>query len=403
MSERTLKIILPIGILLVGALIAVVMIKSRAPVKTRPSSEYAPLVRVVETQPGTHQLVVRTHGTVTPRTESSLVSEVSGQVVDIAPSFASGGFFEKGDVLLKIDPRDYELAVITARGQVAQARVRLETEEAQARVAREEWKELGNGENSPLATRELQVQEARAALAAAEAALERAQRNLKRTRIRAPFAGRVREKNVDVGQYVLPGIPVATIYAVDFAEVRLPIPDAELAFLDLPVDYHNSSSSSAGPQVRLYADFAGERRMWQGQIVRVEGEIDPVSRMVHAVAQIDDPYGRDHSDKQQPLAVGLFVEAEIIGREVDNAVLLPRNALRANNTVLVVDDNDRLRFRSVDVLRIDRESVIIGSGLDRGERVCISNLQAVTDGMKVRTSGVSGTPTKEADEVGDET
>jgi len=245
LSERKLRIVLPIAILIVGIVVTIAMVKSRGPVQTRPPREYAPLVRVITATPSTHQFTVTTNGTVKPRTITALVSEVTGRVVWVASSFAGGGFFEENDVLMKLDPRDYELTVVTARGAVAQAQVRAELEEAQAEVAREEWKTLGQGKESPLATRELQVQEAHAALASAEAMLEKAQRNLERTRIRAPFAGRVREKSVDGGQFVSPGVAVATVFAVDYAEVRLPIPDSQLAYLDLPINYRGKPAQKS--------------------------------------------------------------------------------------------------------------------------------------------------------------
>ncbi|UCG53710.1 MAG: efflux RND transporter periplasmic adaptor subunit [Candidatus Latescibacterota bacterium] len=247
-------------------------------------------------------------------------------------------------------------------------------------------------------------------MAAAEAALEKAERDVARTRIRAPFAGRVRDKLADVGQFVSPGVSVAHIFAVDYVEVRLPIPDSELAFLDLRVDYRGDTERQGGPQVVLYADFAGDRHSWQGTIVRVEGEIDPVSRMVNAIAQVDDPYGRDGEKGSMPLAVGLFVEAEIIGREVENAIVVPRLALRNDNSVLVVDEENRLRFREVDIVRVGRENAVVARGLTAGERVCVSMLEAVTDGMKVRTindrekplsEDPEGQPPGEAGESGD--
>ncbi len=381
MSDKTRKIVLPIAILLVGIIATVAMIKSKGTPPTRPPSDFAPLVRTIEAQPQTRRLTVTTYGTVTPRTETALVAEVLGRVVSTAPAFASGGFFEKGDVLLSIDPVDYELAVVTARGDVVRAQVRVETEEAQARVAREEWEALGKGEGSPLATRELQVQEARAALAAADARLRKTQRDLERTQVRAPFTCRMRKKQSDLGQYVTPGTPVALIYAIDYVEIRLPIPDAELAYLDLPTDF---AGSDDGPRVTLSADFAGQRRRWKGRIVRIEGEIDPVSRMVNVVAQVDDPYGR-RNKIDIPLFIGMFVQAVIEGRTVENAIVVPRSALRGDDVVLVVGDDNIMRFRTVDVLRTDNESAIIASGLSAGERVCVSSLEAVTDGMKVRT------------------
>jgi RND family efflux transporter MFP subunit len=323
---------------------------------------------------------------VTPRTETALVSEIAGRVVRVASSFAAGGFFEKGDVLVSIDPRDYELAVITSRGLVAQAKVRAELEEAQAKVARKEWEELGDGKTSPLATRELQLEEARAALAAAEAALEQAERNIERTSIRAPFTGRVRSKTVDVGQFVSPGTPVASVFAVDYVEVRLPIPDSDLAYLNLPINFNNNSSIPGGPDVHFYADFAGKRQQWNGRVVRVEGQIDPISRMVHVVAQVNDPYGMKKGKDYTPLTIGLFVEAEIMGHMVKDAIVLPRSAIRGKNTVLIIDEESRLRFRDVEVLRTGRTDVVITGGLEPGENICVSTIEAVTDGMKIRTS-----------------
>jgi len=378
----------------------VAIIKSRAPVQTKAPEEYAPLVRVMSVAPTTHRMVVTAHGTVKPRTESVLVSEVSGRVTYVSSTFAEGGFFEAGEILVRIDPRDYELAVVTAESQVAGAKVRAQVEEAQAEVAREEWKTLGAGKESPLATRELQLQEALAALASAEAALERAQRSLDRTRIRAPFAGRVRQTMVDRGQFVSPGTPVANIYAVDYVEVRLPIPDMELAHLDLPINYRGDRDRRTGPEVTLNAEFAGSRHYWSGRIIRVEGEIDPVSRMVHVIAQVDDPYRRaDPGEDPMPLAIGLFVEAQIAGHELTDVVVLPRSAVRRDQTVLVVDEEDRVRFRAVNVIRLNGSEAVIGGGLESGERVCISVIDAATDGMKVRTRDVTGEKTPAGEDV----
>lgn len=384
-SESKLKVILPFAILIVAALIAMVMVKSRSPVPTRPIVEYAPLVRVVEVEPRELQLEVHTQGTVRARTETKFVAQVAGTIISVSRSFASGGFFEKGDVLVEIDASDYRVAVATAEGSVAQARVRLETEDAQGEVAREEWAQLGTGSESPLATRELQLREAQAALAAAEAMLEKARRDLARTKVRAPFAGRIRAKLADLGEYVAPGVPVADVYSVDFAEVRLPIPDAELAFLDLPVDYRGAAAKEAGPEVMLFADFAGKRHSWKGRIVRVEGEIDRVSRMVHVVAQVADPYGKQDGEDSLPLAVGMFVEARIAGSVIADAIKVPRTALRGSR-VMIVDEENKLRFRDVDILRVDRGYAIILGGVTRGDRICVSTLEAVSEGMKVRTA-----------------
>lgn len=379
--RTVLRVLLPVAVIAVAALASMVMIASRPEVETRRPEEVAPLVRVLTVMPTSVDAVVRSQGTVRPRTETVLAPEITGRVIEVSPSLAVGGFFERGDVLVRLDDRDYELAVVAARAQVAQASARLVLEEEEAAVARQQWAVLGKGEPTPLVVRAPQVAEARAALEAARAALERAERDLDRTVIRAPFAGRVREKRVDLGQVVAPGNSLATLYSVDVAEIRLPVPDDQLAFLDLPLGHRDG----AGPAVAIEATFAGQTPRWEGRIVRTEAEIDPSSRMVHLVAEVRDPYGRAEENARPPLAVGLFVRAEIRGRRLNHVFVLPRSALRGADQVLVVDDENRLRVRNVEVLRGDGDQVAIGSGLEPGERVSVSPLDVAVDGMIVRT------------------
>ena len=280
---------------------------------------------------------------------------------------------------------------------MARTKLQLAREQAEAEVAREEWKDLGAGEAATALTlREPQLEDARAAVASAEANVITAERNLERTQIRAPYAGRLRRKNVDQGQFVTMGAPLATIYAVDFAEVRLPLPDDQLAYVELPLHYRGEKKRQKGPRVTLKADFAGETFEWTGEIVRTEGEIDPGSRMVHAVAQVKNPYGRGDDPSRPPLAVGLYVEAEIEGTTAEGLAVLPRAALRGRSQVLVITPEDRLEFRDVDLLRTTREQIYVRGGLKEGERVCLSPLEAVTDGMQVRT----GTSASESDTDG---
>jgi RND family efflux transporter MFP subunit len=383
-SNLKWKIILPLAVIAVAIIAMMIMIKLRPEPETRIPEPPLPLVRVMEVEIQDITLTIRSQGTVSPRTESVLLPEVAGRVIEVSSSFVPGGFFERDELLLRIDPFDYRQAVVQARGAVAQAELRLATERAEAEVARDEWAELGEGEPTPLTLREPQVAEAEAALAAARAALENAERNLERTAILAPYAGRVRQKNVDVGQYVSPGTALATIYSVDYAEIRLPLPDDDLAFVDLPLDYRGEASCASGPEVTLHADFAGRTFSWKGRIVRTEGEIDPRTRMIHAVARVSNPYSRGDDPDRPPLAAGLFVEAEIAGRSAKSVALIPRSAVRTDGTILVVDDEERLRFRPVEILRATAEHAIVRSGLADGERICISNLTAVTDGMRVR-------------------
>ena len=382
---KVLRVVLPLAILAFAVIAAVAMVSLRPSVETRPPDIKPPLVRVADVKMQDRQLTVTSQGTVSPRTESALVPEVSGRVIWVSPHFVSGGFFEKGEALLKVDSHDYEQAVIRSRADVANAKLRLAQEEAEFKVAHNEWEDLGKGEATSLTLREPQLENAKAALAASEANLVTAERNLERTQIRASYVGRVRQKDVDVGQFVTIGSPVGVIYAIDFAEIRLPLPDSDLAYVDLPLVFRGQRANPKGPKVTLRANFAGEANEWEGRIVRTEGEIDSMSRMVHAVAQVTDPYGRGKDPDRPPLAAGLFVEAEIEGHHVDDVVILPRAALRGESQVLVVDEEDRLRFRDVDILRVTRKEVVIRGGLSAGERVCLSPLEAVTDGMKVRT------------------
>ena len=289
---RFLKVVSPILLLVAGAVGSVAMVRMRPEVETRPPERRPPLVRIAEVHFEDHQYGVKSQGTVSPRTESQLVPEVAGRVTWVSPSLASGGYFKAGETLLKIDPYDYQQAVIQARAEVARAKLRLAQEEAEARVARKEWGDLGSGEAKALTLRVPQLEEARAVLAAAEAQLDKTERDLERTQVRAPYAGRVREERVDVGQFVTTGAPVATIYSVDYAEVRLPLPNNELAYLEIPLDYRDDPRTNPGPRVVLRSDFAGKTFEWEGRIVRTEGEIDPSSRMVHVVAQVKDPYAK---------------------------------------------------------------------------------------------------------------
>ncbi len=384
------KAIIPIVIIALSALATRALVRSRPQVETQEVEPLAPLVRVIEAARQDLALDVRAQGTVLPRTETTLIAQVAGEVVKVSANFETGGFFSRGETLVELDPRDYQVAVRRARAQVAQAQLQVVQQEAEAQVAIEEWQQLGEGEPSALVMRQPQVAQARAGLEAAEAELEKAELDLERTRLKAPFDGRVRTKRVDRGQFLTPGAALATIHATDYAEIRLPVADDQLAYIDLPFAYR-TGAHRAGPEVTLRARFGRELHSWQGRIVRSEGELDSRSRMLNLVARVEGPYESSTADPgRPPLAVGLFVEAEIEGRPVDGVIVLPRSALRPEGDgyqVLVVDDDSRLRFRDVEVLRLEGERATIGEGLEVGETVCVSALDVATDGMKVRTAG----------------
>ncbi len=381
--NRIVKILLPVAVVLVSTVIAMVIIKSKPEVDVSPVRVTPQLVRVIEVEKKPVRINVYTQGNVVPRTETSLVAEVSGKVDSISPAFVSGGFFNKGDVLVKIDEKDYRLMVTQARLQVAQAELSLKIEEQESEIAIKEWKRLNNTSPPSLVAREPQLKEARAALESAKASLQQAEINLERTNIRAPYTGRVRSKSVDIGQFVSPGMTLANIYAVDFAEIRLPLPDEELAFLDIPEDFRSLQTYSSGPKITLKAEFAGKMNEWTGYLTRIEGEVDSRSRMVYVVARVEDPYSMKSDNSYRPLIVGMFVHAEIEGRLLDDVVVVPRTAIRDNNNVLIVDSEKKMWFREVTILKLDPEQAFIRTGLNNGDLICISALNAVVDGMPV--------------------
>ncbi|MDJ0867465.1 MAG: efflux RND transporter periplasmic adaptor subunit [Myxococcota bacterium] len=404
--KRPASLWVPLALLSVGAAGVALLVATRPEPAVRPPETAAPLVRVVEVAPEPVRFVVHAQGTVMPRTESELVSQVAGEVVWVSPALVSGGFFETGDPLLRLDTADYEADLETARAEIARAR----SEHARARKELRRQRRLAAGSvasEARIDDAENAFQVAEAALRAAGSRLARAERDLDRTELRAPYAGRVRQERVDVGQFVSRGTSLATLYAIDYAEVRLPVPDRELRYVDIPIRYRGDAplpdeiEGPPGPEaqvaplpaVRLRAEFAGREHVWQGRVVRTEGEIDSRTRMVNVVARVEDPYAHGADRERPPLAVGLFVTAEILGRELPAAVVLPRSALRESLDgvhVLVVETADagaetaRLVSRPVEVLRTERERVVIGSGLAAGERVCVSALRGVVDGMQVR-------------------
>jgi len=331
-----------------------------------------------------YNIVIRSQGTVRPHTEGTLIPEVSGSIVEVSGNFRDGGFFEQGDVLLTIDPVDYKTAVVVARASLAQARAVLAEEGARADQAERDWEKLGGGDDpTELVLRRPQLSQALASVASAEARLDESQRDLERTRISAPYAGRILSQNVDFGQYVTPGTVLARIYAVDYAEIRLPLADRQIAHLELPERYRGESGSAAdGLGVVIKAIVGGTEYRWDGRIVRAEGAIDTQSRQLFVVAQVDDPYGRGPGDRP-PLKVGQFVEAEIEGRALEDVFVIPRTALRENQYLLIIDRENKIDRRTVDVVWSDGDEIVVRENLTQGEVLCVSAIQFAVQGMAV--------------------
>jgi len=374
------RVLAPLAVLGLGAVVAVALARTGPEQETRDPERIAPLVRAVQVRTQSVRLQVRTQGTVEPRTESALVPEVSGPVVWVSPSFRSGAYFDESEVLLRIDARDYHVAFERAQAGLERAQSQWKRDRNELE-RRKKLAERDYASPAQLDAAQTQERVSHASLRETRAALDQAERDMARTEVRAPYTGRVRATSVDVGQFVNRGAPMATLYATDYAEVRLPIPDDDLAYLDLPL-WHREDETAEGPEVLLSARFAGGQHTWRGRIVRTEGEIDARTRMVHVVARVEDPYAP--SDDRPPLAVGLFVEARIQGRQAEGVYVVPRAALRPAGTLYVIDADERLRIRTVEVLRSTREQVIVGTGLADGDRVVVSPFDAAVDGMHVR-------------------
>ncbi len=386
--SRRLKIISTFAVAIIGIAFAIMLAKSAKKPESQIPQPKLPAVEVQIAEATRHTYRIQSQGTALPRTSIRLVSEVSGKVVSVAESFDVGQIFAKGDVLLKIDARDYELALAQARSQVAQAQLRLQIEVKEADVVRREWQLLNQGEPTGLQAREPQLASARAALEAALAAEEAAKRNLDRCEIRAPFDGMVARAGVRPGQFAALATPLGELFATDVAEVRLPLIASDLSFIDLPRPGAKVALDQA-PKVTLSARAGDRRTEWLGHIVRSEETVDPMNRMVYVVAQVVDPYGLAKRDGA-PLRSGTFVRASIEGRTQENVIVLPRHALRGRNQVWIVSEN-KLTFRTVKVAFADAKQVIVAAGIQPGEQVVVSLLAAVVDGMGVKVREAEST------------
>jgi RND family efflux transporter MFP subunit len=379
------KLWAPLLIAALSVLGAFVVVATAPSVQYKEPARAIPTVRTIPAETETLTYRVRSQGTVSPRTEANLVPEISGRVVWMSPALAAGGFFKEGDPLLRLEPRDFELAV--RRQRAALKRAVSELEFAASELSRRQGlSDAGVASPSQLSEARRTAGVAEANVADARASLEQAQRDLDRTEIRAPFDGRVRDEQVDQGEYIARGSPIARIYATDYVEIRLPIPDEQLAFLSLRDPRRpDTEASNEGPVVILRSAFAGRMHEWTGRVVRTEGVIDSRSRMVNVVARVEKPYDARDAETRPPLAVGLFVEAEIVGPEAQNVIVVPRYAMREESKILIVDGANQLRSKKVKVLRIDRDDVLVQGPLGEGERICVSPLQVVVEGMAVQT------------------
>ena len=365
----------PLIIISVSIIIFALMIRLRPEAKFEEPKIIPQLVETMVAYPSEVEAKISSQGTIRPEHEIFVTSELSGKVTWVSKNFLDGAGFKIGDTLMKIEKRDYELALISTESSLFQARLSLEREEAEANLASIEWKRVGKGDASSLTLREPQLAQARAVLAAAEAAYEQSKRNLERTSIIAPFDGRVRKKMVDLGTNLIPGSRLADIYATASFEVRLPIADKDIPFLGIPLD-GTSIDPANRPEVRLSTSYGGDELNTKGSIVRSQSEIDPKTRMISVIATMPI------SNANSGFKVGMFVNAEINGLSFPGVTVVPRSAVKDNMIWVVIDE--KLRRKSVEVIRFEKDFAFISDGLNKNDRILITRLSSYVDGMPVR-------------------
>ncbi|GGI75788.1 RND superfamily efflux pump MFP component [Shewanella hanedai] len=365
------QIILPIAVLLVGVGGFAAMSAMKKPPEEKAEVDNTPLVAIQQVEMNPMTFSVGSYGVVKAKYETELVSQVYGEIVFLSNAFVRGGFVKKGDVLAKIDPSDYDADLIDAEANLASARATLVQERAFGKVAEEEWKRIKDGVPTELSLRKPQLAHEIAKLNSSEAGLKRALRNVERTIIKAPFDALIESRNIGLGSYVSQGTAVGKLLSTDHAEIRLPLADKEIQYL---------TNKGKDANVALIADLGGEKQQWLGKIVRSEGVIDSRSRMTYLVAEVIDPYGLK-TDKNE-LRYGTYVTANITGNDAGEVTVLPRH-LVVNGTIATLDEDKKLRYKPVNVIRQFGAEVVISEGLTPGMNVITSALDYPVEGMQL--------------------
>ncbi len=380
-----LKIALPIVVILAGFAGMQLMVHYRASPKKEVKESRGVLVEVKSVTRENLPVVVMGTGTVGPRQEGSITPQVSGRVAYLAPDFVVGGHFRKGDLLFRIEDADYRLAIDRAKAALAKAEYDLATVEGQARVARIEWERLRLAETkdpNPLVLYEPQLKNARANVDSATAALAQAELDLARTSAFAPFSCLVRSEEIDLGQYVTVGNRVATVAGTGAAEIVVPLPLEMMQWITIP----RKGSNGNGSKALVKLTVGGKVPTWEGRVARSLGEVDPRGRMARVVVAVNDPYNleRGGDPKRQDLEIGMFVDVEITGKTLPGVFAVPRSALRHGDTVWTRDGEGKLRGTPVTVVQRRRDTVILRDGMREGDRVVLTNISGMAEGMQLR-------------------
>ena len=376
------RVLMPIGVLLGSIVITVVLIRNPTRV-SESSPEIIPIsVRVAEVQSESVQLFIESQGKAQAARQASLSSNVQGPVAWVSPSLEAGAYVKAGEPLLRLELADFETAVIRSRASYEQASAEAAFATADlARITELAAKRLAS--ESELQNAERAATVATARLADAEATLKQSELDAERSILRAPFNAVVASRDVELGQFVNRAQSVAVLFDADSVDVRVPLAIRQLGYLDVPMGFRGEFDSAQAPQVELTGSYGGKQYTWEGKLLRTEATIDPNSNTVQSIIRIEQP-SADRGGESIPLPIGLFVEARIAGKLVEDIISLPRSVIRNNSQVLVVDAENKMYYRDVDIYRLEQDRVLISGGLLPGEKICTSPIQAVVDGMSVR-------------------
>ena len=339
----------------------------------------APDVIVEILTPKDFQVKIISSGTTTPLTQTILNAEVGGEVIYRSKKFSEGSSVIEGEILAKIDDTDLQLQYKNALLQLANAEVQYSLQLAEAEVAKEAWEKMGDGIASDLMLKKPQLKQAEALLEVAKAQVSSAEKKLNKTEIVAPYAGRIQNVNIDLGTTIIPGQPVGAIYTSSEIEITLAIKDNDLQFLSIPMDGRKLDSSEQA-LVQIESFYKGKIQSWQGKLERVDGVIDPITRMINLIAVFENDFIETN---QSNLPIGLFVEAKIDGIKLNDVFQIPVTAISENNVVYIVDSNNELELRELSILKKYSDFVIVKEGIRAGERIVTSKLSTASNGIKV--------------------
>jgi RND family efflux transporter MFP subunit len=372
------QIIIPVVILATGIAVMAGFSSMKKPPEEKVKVDNTPIVAVSEISVAAMTLEVNSYGMVTPKYETELIAQVNGEIVELSDTFLRGGFVKKDQLLARIDPNDYQAALIDAQASMATARAGLEKEVAQGKVAESEWKQITDTSPTELSLRKPQLAQELARVKAAQASVLRAERNLERTEIRAPYDAMIESRNIGLGSFVGVGSKIGHVLATDTAEIRLPVADNQLEFL---------VNQGVNAKVNLVGTYAGKATQWSAIIKRNEGVIDNKSRMGYLVAELNDPYQLKNKTKQTkhqstPLRFGSYVNAKIVGNNIAQATMVPRH-LVINGKVAILDIDSKLHYVAIDIIRQQGSNVVVANGLAHGDRLIVSALDFPVNGMKL--------------------